>query len=182
MYKNFVSRQEIHLVRQYALALIHITFCMPGFVSWKRPQQCFSFFLVQRVLLGFRWGTFFLELWKAQPSCFQGNKHQEALLVIKTNKIAQISLQTSCTPWLVNPTPSFPELLHFELQESESKEANPFSKSHRAVKLKRNLSILVLFHYLLLPPFQISLKSNWRNSGKLHKNLLHSEITPLHWE
>lgn len=38
MYKNFVSRQEIHLVRQYALALIHITFCMPGFVSWKRPQ------------------------------------------------------------------------------------------------------------------------------------------------
>lgn len=80
-------------------------------------------------------------------------------------------------------SPKSPPKSHFVFRVSKQspREVNWFSKSYRVADLGSDFSILVLFHYLKLPPFQVPLKCNWTSSGKLHNKLL-TEIMFLQWE
>lgn len=122
----------------------------------------------------------------------QGNKPEEVLLLIwgKLPKYLyqlpvphsiKIFWQFSQNGWENLPKVTFPRATGFRVSKQSPKEANWFCKSYRVADLGSDFSILVLFHYLKLPPFQVPLKCNWTSSGKLHNKLL-TEIMFLQWE
>ena len=125
--------------------------------------------------------------------CSQGNKLEEVLLLIlgKLPKYLyqlpaphsiKIFWQFSQNGWESLPKVTFPRATLCSVSVNKSpKEVNWFSKSYRVADLGSDFSILVLFHYLKLPPFQVPLKCNWTSSGKLHNKLL-TEIMFLQWE
>ena len=125
--------------------------------------------------------------------CSQGNKLEEVLLLIlgKLPKYLyqlpaphsiKIFWQFSQNGWESLPKVTFPRATLCSVSVNKSpKEVNWFSKSYRVADLGSDFSILVLFHYLKLPLFQVPLKCNWTSSGKLHNKLL-TEIMFLQWE
>ena len=94
----------------------------------------------------------------------------------------KIFWQFSQNGWESLPKVTFPRATLCSMSVNKSpKEVNWFSKSYRVADLGSDFSILVLFHYLKLPLFQVPLKCNWTSSGKLHNKLL-TEIMFLQWE